>query len=286
MKYFITYGNDDFRWKKYFASFMAKVFGKFDKCLIYSPEDIDEHFSKKYELILKQKRGNGYWLWKPYFILKSLEKLNYGDYLFYCDAGGAFLKPVDILIKEMNFHNQDIMGYEINLIEEQWTKKELFFCTGLYNEHRITKSNQIMSGCILIKKTDFSVKFFKEVLEIASNEINITDKLNLVQDDIYIEHRHDQSIFSILYKKYNLKAFKDPSQWGTFPERCLNKSRDMYEYGKIFKNGKILMRVNAVLGDYDVIIYLYRRSNPLIKILKYKIRRFINDNLCKINQKA
>jgi hypothetical protein len=28
------------------------------------------------------------------------------------------------------------------------------------------------------------------------------------------DHRHDQSIFSVLTKKYNLLAYRDPSQWG------------------------------------------------------------------------
>jgi len=30
----------------------------------------------------------------------------------------------------------------------------------------------------------------------------------------FIDHRHDQSIFSVLTKKYNLLAYRDPSQWG------------------------------------------------------------------------
>jgi len=35
-----------------------------------------------------REKGNGYWLWKRYFILKALkEKLNRDDYLIYTDAG-------------------------------------------------------------------------------------------------------------------------------------------------------------------------------------------------------
>lgn len=35
--------------------------------------------------------------------------------------------------------------------------------------------------------------------------------------DNFIAHREDQSIFSLLCKKYRFKAFKEPSQFGIMP---------------------------------------------------------------------
>jgi len=43
-----------------------------DEYYNYGPNDIDNEFKKKNIEILSQKRGNGYWLWKPYFILVFL----------------------------------------------------------------------------------------------------------------------------------------------------------------------------------------------------------------------
>ena len=61
--------------------------GKVDIHYSYGPNDIDPDFQKKNKDILSRKRGNGYWLWKSYFINKTLiEKLNEGDYLIYTDA--------------------------------------------------------------------------------------------------------------------------------------------------------------------------------------------------------
>ena len=62
--------------------FSAIKVGKVDKYYSYKPEDIDINFKKKNKDILSRERGNGYWIWKPYFILKTLKnKLNIGDYL-------------------------------------------------------------------------------------------------------------------------------------------------------------------------------------------------------------
>ena len=72
--------------------------GGFDQIISYSPTDIDQDFYIKNRKILNQKKGNGYWIWKPYFIKKTLEKLNYGDYLFYCDSGSYFIDSIRNLI--------------------------------------------------------------------------------------------------------------------------------------------------------------------------------------------
>lgn len=49
--------------------------GNFDKIILYLPTDIDKKFYEKNKNILSQKRSGGYWLWKPYFIVKTLEKM-------------------------------------------------------------------------------------------------------------------------------------------------------------------------------------------------------------------
>ena len=202
MKYYINYSDKVFKKQQDFSLLMAVKKGKFDKIIGYSREDIDEKFHEESKNILDQSKGGGYWLWKPYFIKKTLEKLNNSDYLFYSDSGAFFLKNVDILIEELEKYNQDIMGFELPLIESQWTKKELFINMGCANE-MYSKTNQVCASYILIRKTKFSVDFFDQYLKYGCNEVNITDSYddNIEQDENFIDHRHDQSIFSLLYKK-------------------------------------------------------------------------------------
>ena len=119
-KVYINYGDSKFKKQQRIALKGAKYLGGFDEIIGYSPEDIDREFYVKHKNILDQKRGCGFWLWKPYLINRTLQKLSYGDYLFYSDAGALFLKGVGNLIFELDKYKQDIMGFELPLIEEQW----------------------------------------------------------------------------------------------------------------------------------------------------------------------
>ena len=46
-----------------------------------------EFWNNHSEFILANKRGYGYWLWKPYLIMKTLEQMNDNDILVYADCG-------------------------------------------------------------------------------------------------------------------------------------------------------------------------------------------------------
>lgn len=277
MKEYINYSDAKFQKQQKFALFMAKYFGKFDKIIGYGPNDINENFYKKYENILNQPRGGGYWLWKPYLIYKTLEQLSDGDYLFYSDSGAFFLKNVDILINELKKYNQDIMGFELPLIEEQWTKKELFLNMKC-NEDKYYQSNQILASFMLIKKTNLSMKFIKQYLDYSCNEINITDKYskNVKQISSFIDHRHDQSIFSLLYKKYGFRAFKDPTQFGKYPAGYTGYP-DFLKNGlplnKIFVlNNNIKFRHYQYTENYSLVMFHNRQSKPLDSFLRFKLK--------------
>ena len=274
MKTFITYSDNGFVEQRNFAVFMANLVGNFDSVIAYKPEDIDKEFYELNQNILSQKKGGGFWLWKPYFIYKTLEKLNNNDFLFYADAGSFFLKNVDILIKELEISNQDIMCFELPLIESQWTKKELFINMNCEDD-KFAQTNQIMASFFLIKKNDFSMKFFFFFLDYSCDEKNITDVFdnNILQSKEFIDHRQDQSIVSLLYKKYNLKPFKDPSQRGKFflaygGEIIKNvKPNILYK----LKNGRYF-RISNHKSVYSNIIFHYRRGRPLLVYSKYLIK--------------
>lgn len=272
-KIFITYADDKFKKQKEFALKMAKSRGKFDEIIGYSRSDIDAKFYEENKHILDQKRGGGYWLWKPYFIVKTLETMNNGDYLFYSDAGAFFLQSVDVLIKELEKYNQDIMGFELPLIEKQWTKRELFINMDC-DEEKYSESNQIFASYMLIRKTEFSVNFFNLYLNYGCNEINITDKYDnqIAQDKDFMDHRHDQSIFSLLYKRYKLKVFKDPSQYGKYPYKYSGVSKIDFLSNKTYSlsNGRKL-RINLHNSDYDVLIFHNRKGNPILSFIKFSI---------------
>ena len=276
-KVYLNYANINFYKHQRFALRAAKLIGNFDTVIGLSPKDIDEEFHKRFREILEQKKGGGYWLWKPYIIKKTLSQLSYGDYLFYSDAGAFFLKKVDSLIIELDKQNQDIMGFELPLIEDQWTKRELFInmkCEG----NKYSSSNQILASFILIKKTISSEQFFNKFLKYACVEKNITDShsCSVKQLDCFIEHRHDQSIFSLLYKKFNLKPFKDPTQLGKYPKGYSDNIKEDVLISNLKSLKKVRkFRVNNHYEKYSLILYHNKKGNPLKSFIKYLIKEFL-----------
>ena len=68
-----------------------------------------------------------------------------------------------------------------------------------------------------MKKSPFVEKFLEEDLKYAQDPRIITEQDNtqgLPNYEGFIVHRHDQAVWSLMVKKYGLKRFRDPSQFG------------------------------------------------------------------------
>ncbi len=256
MKVAINFADDRFKKAQKLNSRTAKLFGGADKVIEYSPRDIDPVFYSANQSILSQKRGGGYWLWKPYFILKTLESLNEGDYLFYCDSGAFYIGSIDHIIKVMELNGDDIAIFETPLIEREWTNKYLLNELQC-DEDKYLNSNQIAGGYILLKKSSKSIEFISEYLRLCCNGAYITDMHTDKGGEVF-DHRHDQSILSLLAKNNNLTRYKDPSDYGAFPFKYFAKGR--------------LFRVNEYKNDYPVIVISNRKANPYTYLIKYYIK--------------
>ncbi len=209
--------------------------GGFDKVFSYQPKHIDMQFYKKHRTILRQYRGNGYWLWKPYFILKTLKQMTANDFLFYCDAGAYFVDSVEPIFKLCETTQQDIIPFELPFHKEgAYTKRDAFIGLNLDTE-KYTKTIQRLASFLVFRKTDFTVSFVNEWLSACQDEHMLTDIPNERGQANYpefIAHRRDQSIFSLLSKKHGLIAYRDPSQYG-------NDSKSSYpdsEYGQLINH--------------------------------------------------
>jgi hypothetical protein len=190
--------------------------GLVKKVISFSHKDIDEEFYLKNKEILEQKRGGGYWLWKPYFIKKALLELGENEILFYCDSGSKFVNSVDLLIDNFK-EGFDIVPFELQFIEKHWTKRDCFQLADC-DTQEFTNSKQILATFSLWKKSEFTISFAEEWLKLAQDPRVLTDmdnQLGLPNHEGFVEHRHDQSIFSLLIKKHKIIPYRDPSIYGT-----------------------------------------------------------------------
>ena len=258
----INYADEKFLKSQKFNTKTAYKKGKVDKVIEYSRNDIDEVFYKKNSEILNKERGGGYWLWKPYFINKTINEMNDGDYLFYSDSGSFYIDKVTYLIKSMEDANEEIMVFDLPLIEKQWTKPLAFKIMDL-DDDKYKDSNQRLATYILFKVSDKSRKFIKEYLELCTNENLLVDSTaEVVTESFFKAHRHDQSILSLLSKKYDINSFRDPSQYGIRP----------WEY---MANGRMYNELVYNNSKYPQILVSQRKSN----INSFRIKEWIKRKL-------
>jgi hypothetical protein len=190
----------------------------FDNVFSYNKSNLPQDFCEKNSKILNQDRGAGYWLWKPYVIKMALEQINNDDILFYSDSGITFIKPLDDIIEIMEFTDNKLLLFELEDFHpnKRWTKRDTFHYMGL-DEEPYLSSPQILASYILMKKNDFVVSFIDEWLSYSEDYRLITDSPNecgLNNYPEFYDHRHDQSILSLLGRKYNIKNIPDISQYG------------------------------------------------------------------------
>lgn len=189
-----------------------------DRTIAYTPDDIDDAFRAKNKNILSAKKGNGFYLWKPYFLNKAYKELKDGDYLIYTDAGSVYVNKIQYLLDCMERENLDIMVFSLQneMLERKYTKRDAFVLMGC-DEPKYTDTPQSIGGYVILKKSDFVEKFIAEDLEYAQDERIISEKENTQGLNNYadfVAHRHDQSVWSLMIKKYGIKRFRDPSQFG------------------------------------------------------------------------
>ncbi len=190
-----------------------------DKVIAYTLEDMDEEFREKNRDILSAEKGNGFYLWKPYFLYKAYcEELHEGDYLIYTDAGSIFVNKIQYLIDCMEGERLDLMVFSLQqeMLERKYTKRDAFVLMGC-EEAKYTDTPQSIGGYVVMKKSPFVEEFLREDLTYAQDARIITEQENTQGKENYPEfvaHRHDQSVWSLMIKKYNLKRFRDPSQFG------------------------------------------------------------------------
>ena len=218
MKILVNYANARFREAQKRNSNTALEVGGFDRVMSYGPLNINVRFMYKNIDILKLYRGNGYWLWKPYFILKSLHKIADGDYLLYADSGAYFVKPVDPLIERMHSYGQTVLPFTLRHdveLRKQYTKRDAFILMGM-DDFDFPDEFQIKASFILFQKSQFAINFVAEWLHYAQDERILADIPNQMGKPNYpgfTDHRHDQSILDLLKVKHGLTSSAKPAAW-------------------------------------------------------------------------
>lgn len=200
----------------------ALTVGGFDTAKIYTMDDIDDYYKVKNAHLLNHKRLAGYAVWKPYIIFKRLLEIEENDILCYNDSKYIWL------INVRNMENQLLSDKNIGVylnkpnsgthIEKQWTKGDAFLLMNVPDNefgNNIKNSNQVWSGYILLRKGFNPIRFIGEWLTYNQDYRIASDSpTSMVPNDaIFTENRHDQTILSLLCKKWGIHMNTIDKNW-------------------------------------------------------------------------
>ena len=126
----INYATPEYYRSQRLSNESAHSMGGVDRITAYHTSDIDADFYRRNRRILNHPRGGGYWLWKPYFIQRTLAGMKEGDYLFYCDATALFLQPIQLLVDLARTQSLDVLVFDSRFPEWKFSKRDALVVLG------------------------------------------------------------------------------------------------------------------------------------------------------------
>ncbi len=157
--------------------------------------------------------GYGYWLWKPYVVKKQLELMNDNEILCYIDAGCVLNNNPTAINRFKQYVNivknneYGLVSFELPGKEYEWTKMDTIQHLNAVN---IMTTKQLVGGIFIIRKTERNVHMVNKWYNACCNYNIINNNPSISQNHpSFNEHRHDQSIWSIIRKQEGSVILKD-----------------------------------------------------------------------------
>ena len=206
MLYFLVY-NDNTHTKHIDKLLQSvKTYGPEFNVIVFNKTDMDPEFVNTHKRILECSRGGGYWLWKPYIIHETLQRVNTGDTVFYLDSSYYFIEPFADLYANV----KDMLVWKNKPNEEVWLMKnwcKMHVIQKYQMGYKVFGDNaeDCWAGALVLKKTKNTMNYVREWLNMCCTYEDITDSLSKIDNTSFFrEHRHDQSLLSIVIHKYGI----------------------------------------------------------------------------------
>jgi hypothetical protein len=197
----------------------AENFGAFSSINLFSERDIFNFCPEiiPYKKFLSSTRGYGYWMWKSFLVSRIMELSSDDDLICYADIGCTFNDAGIARFGEYCALTSEYgsLCFDLGHLERAYTKMDTYkkiFPETL--DHLNT--GQRCATTFLLKNTQDNRNIFEEIKKISveNNHFYITDVPSQEQNhEEFKEHRHDQSVFSLMSKKYKFYCIPDETYW-------------------------------------------------------------------------
>lgn len=194
----------------------AEEIGLFNFCFNLNEEWLKSWDPAVYEIGLNLRRsypprGFGYWTWKPSVLMWA--HLNFPKHqIVYVDAGSQFYQENLSELKndlDTSFSNRGLAWALKGHAEVVWSKADLLTYLDVSSEIALT--DQVQSGFISLSPNWDRGALISQWHEIVSVDSGLlfTDVSRTINPDHFVEHRHDQSALSCLWKLHGLPVIYD-----------------------------------------------------------------------------
>lgn len=217
-KYLLIYDDDSNQFTNHIDILINSV-RKYDKSfeiIFFHKKDIDPDFVRTNKYILDQHRGGGYWLWKPYIICETLKKIGENDLLFYIDSKYYFTESFGELYKDLL--RQDLLVWrnkpnEPSYSLKNWCKMDIIQKYHIFDQVFHHNMEACWAGSMIMRKTSQVTAMMQEWLQMCCCN-DITDSPSTVPNSReFYDHRHDQSLLSIVLWKHNVPLHSFPKKY-------------------------------------------------------------------------
>ena len=215
----ITYGTENYMAATSRLTDRALSTGWFRSVRNLGPSDLNPAFRTRFADILARPRGGGYWIWKWDVINSTLQRMQFGEYLVYLDAGchintaaHARLLEYFSMIQQRQYKviaftaAKGPTRLDSRLSEKFWTVSRIFDYFGVTDNASVTDTPQLENNVILLQKSSNAFEWLAAVRAALEFDPELTtdfynDESRRLHPDYFVENRHDQSIASVAHKK-------------------------------------------------------------------------------------
>lgn len=195
----------------------------FDEIHVWNEGNVRDSifWDKHKEFISANPRGWGYWIWKSFVTLKLLTQIGDNDIIVYMDAGCQLnindrsLSRLQNYVDIVSNSPYGILSFSLRYFtDSRFTKMDV---AQTLDATEFMDSKQLVGGVYVVRKCDHVLSLFNEFYDICSSQnYHLIDDSPSVATNApdFQEHRHDQSVFSLLRKKRGTEIIEDETFWG------------------------------------------------------------------------
>lgn len=218
--YFATYGSEPFQRALYRIEQQARDMG-FTDTFCYTMSDLDTEWKQRHVQFMNDNpRGQGYYIWKAQVVHQALKRIPENSVLLYADCGCMLNKEgvhrLSEYVDMVRSHPSGMLCFELGPehTEARWTKMDVLKAFRFTSPEQMGGS-QLVGGIFMMvnnPKNRHFVDVWKTVME--TNYRMITDHPSSEKNHpSFTEHRHDQSVWSIIRKMSNCLSIPDETWW-------------------------------------------------------------------------